>query len=100
MTHDTADDTAHDTAHDIDDIRTRLTSFFRAQLAEHPERVAALTARTPLKEWGVLDSLGMARLVGFIRDDLGVTIPFRYLTGRRFGTIDDIAGMVVEAAAG
>jgi acyl carrier protein len=85
------------TAHDLADVRTRLTDFFTERVLA-AGLAAQLDPRTPLKEWGVLDSLGMARLVAFVRDELGVAIPLRQLTGRNFRTIEDIAVLVVAAA--
>jgi acyl carrier protein len=73
-------------------VRDRLTAFVAGLL--DPEQAAGFTARTPLAASGVLNSLGLARLIGFIRADLGVALPARELTGRDLGCVADIAAMV------
>jgi len=78
-------------------VRDRLTAFVAGLL--DPEQAARLTPDTPLGESGGLNSLGLARLVGFIRGELGVAIPARELTGRNLGCVNDIAAMVVAHAS-
>lgn len=78
-------------------VRTRLVAFVAGLL--DPEQAAQLTPHTPLSESGVLTSLGLARLIGFIRGELGVAIPAGELTGHNLGCVDDIAWMVVAYAA-
>lgn len=81
---------------DPHEVCARLTAFVSGQL--DPDRAKALTAGSPLREWGVLNSLGMARLLAFIRAELGVAVPARALTGGDVGTIEDIAALVVALA--
>jgi len=75
------------------DVRGRLTTFVADQLLS-PEQARELTPSTALAEWGVLNSLGMARLVGFIRADLGVAVPLRQLTAGNFRTLDDMVALI------
>lgn len=79
-------------------ILTQLTSFMGTLLDD--DQLRDLTPQTPLADYGVLNSLGMARLVAFIHDELGVMIPARELTGRRFHNLDKIADLVVTAQPG
>ncbi|RMI43205.1 acyl carrier protein [Actinomadura harenae] len=75
----------------------QLTGFLKTMLK--PDQFSRLGPETPLREFGVLDSLGMARLVTFIRDDMGVAVPMRHLTGARFRSLDDITDLVLTLRA-
>lgn len=71
----------------------RLTEFFSRGLADGSE----LAPDASLHDLGVLNSLAMARLVAFIREDLGVEIPSRALTGSHFRTLNEITTLVQSA---
>jgi acyl carrier protein len=49
---------------------------------------------------GVVDSLGMMRLVAFIEDAFGVSIPPEHFTIENFRTIDSIARYLASSAGG
>ena len=53
-----------------------------------------LDERTPLLEWGVLNSLNMAQLLAFIREDLGVLVPATAISPANFKNIAGIAELV------
>jgi clorobiocin biosynthesis protein CloN5 len=80
------------------DVLERLTVFFQEKIVSAAVDVQ-LGPDSPLRELGVINSLGMARLVSFIRDDLGVAVPTRELTGRNFRTLGDIADLVLGLRA-
>jgi len=71
----------------------RLTEFFGRGMTDAGE----LTPDASLHDLGVLTSLAMARLVAFIRNDLGVEIPSRALTGANFRTLNEITALVQSA---
>ncbi len=48
----------------------------------------------PLIEQGVLDSLGLFQLVGYLENEFGVDIEDEELVIQNFGTIRDIAALV------
>jgi acyl carrier protein len=77
----------------------RLHEFFSRGIVGD-EEARQLTPDAPLQELGVLNSLAMARLVAFIRNDLGVEIPARALTGSRFRTLNEITTLVLTAQNG
>jgi acyl carrier protein len=77
-------------------VLARLTDFVREALLD-PEQAQVLTPQTSLRGWGVLNSLGMTRLIAFIRDDLDTEIPLRDLTGGNFRSLDDITNLVLSA---
>lgn len=74
----------------------RLHEFFSRSMADE-QQARELTPDAPLHELGVLNSLAMARLVAFIRSDLGVEIPARALTSSRFRTLNEITALVLAA---
>jgi acyl carrier protein len=71
----------------------RLTEFFSRGMTDERE----LTPDASLHDLGVLNSLAMARLVAFIRNDLGVEIPSRALTSSHFRTLNEITALVLAA---
>jgi len=79
-------------------IRQNLLAFIGGAFLD-PESRSSLTPDTPLLEWGVLDSLNIARLLAYIRSDLGVDVPARFISSRHFRTVDDIAALVAAQAA-
>jgi acyl carrier protein len=76
----------------------QLQEFFSRGITD-PEQAQALTPDAPLHDLGVLNSLAMARLVAFIRNDLGVEIPTRALTSSHFRTLNEITALVQSAQA-
>lgn len=58
------------------------------------------TTDTPLLEWGILDSLKIAMLLNFIRDELGVSIPFQDINSRNFRDVGSIARLAAAQATG
>ncbi len=53
-----------------------------------------LEPETPLLEWGVLNSLNIARLMTYVREQLGVAIPPSEVTGSNFKNLDTIVRLV------
>lgn len=80
-----------------EDYERRLLDFVRQRFLD-AESAAELDETSPLLEWGVIDSLKIAILLGFIRDELGVTVPFQYISSRNFGDVRSIAALTCELA--
>ena len=78
-----------------EDFERRLLAFIGENFLDGDAQ-GELDATTPLLEWGVLDSLKIAVLLSFIRNDLGVTVPFQYISARNFGTVRAIAELSAE----
>jgi acyl carrier protein len=85
----------------MDDTRSavldRLTAFFAAQSKDGDLRIPH---DANLSELGVLNSVGMMRLIVFLREDLHVEVPSRDLTGRNFKTLNDITALVISVRNG
>ena len=55
-----------------------------------------LDASTPLLEWGIINSLEMARFVSFIQDRFGVEVPSDKITIEYFKDLTAITNLVLE----
>ncbi|MTJ80587.1 MAG: acyl carrier protein [Telmatospirillum sp.] len=49
---------------------------------------------TPLLEWGVLNSMNIAKLMVFVREEVGITIPPSAITGKHFKDLSSIVALV------
>lgn len=81
------------------EISERLLAFIRDTILSGDPH-GELNETTPLLEWGVLDSLNTARLIAFIRQDLGTEVPLAKITARSFKDVRSITSMLVDAASG
>ncbi|MFF2190654.1 acyl carrier protein [Streptomyces sp. NPDC058155] len=55
---------------------------------------------TPLLEWGILDSLTLARLTAHVEARYGITVPSGVSFGERFRDLKSIVEFIVELHAG
>ena len=53
-----------------------------------------VTERTPLLEYGILNSLNTAELLAYLRDELDVAVPFDVVNAETFKSIDALSVMV------
>jgi clorobiocin biosynthesis protein CloN5 len=81
----------------IDEYISALVKFIGEEFLSESER-ADLDAETPLLESGILDSLRVAVLLTFIREDLGVHVPLARLDMRNFADIQTLAAMLADVA--
>lgn len=79
-----------------DEYRTALRAFVAEEFLQGAE-AEALTDSTPLVESGILDSLRIAVLLGFLRDSLGVAVPLEKIDAHNFKDIATIAGVLAGA---
>ena len=63
-------------------------------------KAADLTPDTPLLSSGVLDSLGILQLMGFLGDELGIEIGEEDFTMENFETIGSLAAFVARRKVG
>ena len=81
------------------EVARKLTEYVRTRLLG-PDEAAELTPATPLLESGVLNSVGTARLLAYLRDEFGVRVPPTKVTGAHFRNLDNITDLVLELQAG
>lgn len=77
------------------EISVRLLGFIKeALLGDDP--ASDLDDKTPLLEWGVLNSMNTAMLLAFIREQLGYDIPPTAITARNFRDVRAICAMLAD----
>ena len=77
------------------EISARLLDFVRERLLDD-DPTRDLDERTPLLDWGVLNSMNTALLLGFIRDELGYDVPPVTVNARNFASVAAIASMLAD----
>ncbi|MFB4309384.1 acyl carrier protein [Actinomadura sp. GTD37] len=82
---------------EYEDVLAELIRFFE----EHVPQAAGggLEPDTPLLEWGILTSLTMVRLVGFILAEFGLHVPPEQIVGANFRTLAALTRLVLDLAA-
>jgi acyl carrier protein len=76
-----------------DELCAQITRFIRDRFLDG-DPAGELDERAPLLEWGVINSLNVAVLLGFIRAELGVVIPPVEISSRNFRDVRSIAALV------
>lgn len=79
------------------EVQTEIEEFVRSQLLDG-DRSAELTATSPLLEWGVLNSMNIARLLTFIRERFGVNVAPQHIVGANFRDLDSVTHLTVSLA--
>ncbi|MEV0804805.1 acyl carrier protein [Micromonospora sp. NPDC050200] len=75
------------------DIGDKLLRFIQDNLLPD-ELMAGFGPDTPLLESGILDSLSTARLLNFIRDEFGTTVPLSMIDALSFENVESIVAMI------
>jgi len=79
------------------DIAKKVTEYIRDAFLDGDPK-GELQDTTPLLEWGVLDSLKTARLLGFIRTEFGRNVPPLEINADNLRDVKAIAAMVARLA--
>jgi peptidyl carrier protein len=77
------------------EISTLLLDFIRERFLDD-DPASDLNERTPLLEWGVLNSMNTAQLLGFIREELGYDVPPASVNARNFRNVGAITAMLTD----
>lgn len=80
-----------------DEIQATIKTYITKHLLRSGD--ADLKADTPLLEWGILNSMNIAKLMNFVRENIGVTVPPNAVTGKNFRDLDAIVSMVCALRA-
>lgn len=78
----------------VDEVAGRVTAFIREVLLDGDPR-NELDMDTPLLEWGILNSLNTAKLLAFLRTDLGASVPPLEINARNFRDVRSISALVL-----
>ena len=81
----------------LNDDTLKLTSFIRERLIQGDFQ-DTFDETSPLLESGILDSLSTAVLLGFIRRELGVTVPAEHIQPANFADVRSVAAMLRRIA--
>ncbi|MGA7909534.1 MAG: acyl carrier protein [Candidatus Sulfotelmatobacter sp.] len=76
-------------------LRDQLREFILENLA-HPKGVTSFTDDEPLMETGVIDSLGIFRLVSFLEDELGVRVSDEEINPETLKNLNAIEALVIR----
>ena len=78
-----------------EELRTYIVSAFLP--GDSPE---SLMDDTPLRTSGVMDSMGLLRLVGFVESQYGIELKAHDTSIENFDTIDAIADLIERKSTG
>jgi len=76
-------------------VRDQIREFVRENLAS-PKGIASFTDTESLTENGIVDSLGIFRLVAFLEDSFAVRISDEEITSQNLSTIELIERLVIS----
>lgn len=77
-------------------VQEALRSYVSSEILDGED--IGLEASTPLIEWGIVNSMEIARLVAFIQERFGVAVPGDKITLEYFKDLDSISRMVLDEA--
>jgi clorobiocin biosynthesis protein CloN5 len=81
-----------------DQVSERLLAFIRERFLSGDPR-GELEDSTPLLEWGILNSLNTAILIGYIREEFGTFVALEKVDAATFRSVATISSMLCETAA-
>lgn len=79
------------------EVMEQLHKYFVHQVLDG--RDTGLNETTPLLEWGLINSIEIVRLLGFIQKQFGIEIPAYQMTADNFLNIGAVADMVLSNQA-
>jgi acyl carrier protein len=79
-----------------DEVRRKVSSFIARELAR--DHAGFDVQRGSLVESGIIDSLGIMKLVDFLEKELGIRVEDEDLLPENFETVDAIANLLTAKA--
>jgi acyl carrier protein len=76
------------------EIETELAAFIANEILN--SKTTELDAETPLLEWGIIDSMSMINVLGFIEQRFGVDVPPQDLTAENFHNLASISTLLLS----
>lgn len=80
-------------------LKDQIREFIQESLAQ-PKGISSFTDSEHLMETGVIDSLGIFRLVSFLEDELGVRVDDQEINIDTLKSVDTIEELVIRKRAG
>lgn len=78
-----------------EEIVDQITIFIRESFLDG-DPLDELNEKTPLLEWGVLNSINIVRLISFIRAEFDAIVPPSKINAQGFRNIRSISALVAE----
>lgn len=82
------------------EILLKITEYVRQSFLDDADGGTELTGTTPLLQLGILNSRNTGRLLAYINEEFGVSVPPTRITGKHFGDLESITALVTELLAG
>ena len=82
-----------------DEILQKIAQYVSTNLLEGTESPTELSGGTPLLQLGILNSRNTGRLLAYIGEEFGVSVPPTRITGKHFANLDSITALVAELLA-
>lgn len=82
-----------------DEILLKITAYVRESLLDETDGDSELTETTPLLQLGILNSRNTGRLLAYINEEFGASVPPTRITGKYFADLGSITGLVAELLA-
>jgi acyl carrier protein len=79
-------------------IGAALIAFIQAELVGE-ERAFEVDASTRLIDVGLIDSMGLMQIIGFIEEQTGVRIPDEEVMPENFQTVGSMEGLIARLLA-
>jgi acyl carrier protein len=79
------------------EILQRLKGYISKEILDGKD--IGLEASTPLLEWGIINSLEMARFVAFLENRFSVDVPAEKIVVEHFRDLKSIVALVVELSS-
>lgn len=82
------------------EILLKITEYVRRSfLDDDGDGSTELTETTPLLQLGILNSRNTGRLLAYIHEEFGVSVPPTRITGKHFSDLESITALVTELLA-
>lgn len=82
------------------EILLKITEYVRQSFLGENDGDSELTESTPLLQLGILNSRNTGRLLAYIHEEFGVSVPPTRITGKYFADLSSITVLVTELLAG
>ncbi|GAA1377303.1 phosphopantetheine-binding protein [Streptomyces beijiangensis] len=79
-----------------DQILLKITEYVGKTFLDETEESSELTESTPLLQLGILNSRNTGRLLAYIYEEFGITVPPTQITGKHFANLASITALVAE----
>ncbi|MCP9624664.1 acyl carrier protein [Nocardia otitidiscaviarum] len=77
------------------ELAERLLTFIRKRFLDD-DPASRLDGETPLLDWGILNSVNTAELIGFVRSEFDCTLHQSSVNVRNFRNANSIATLILE----